>query len=54
MMYVIKRALQKSWPVVGFGAKPPGLDRGVVVSRLVVVGAWFGIARVLILLLGYT
>ena len=56
---VIKRALQKAGlPSV---LEPPGLDRGdgsrpdgITVFPLVGVGVWFGIARVLILLLGYT
>ena len=57
---VIKRALQKAGlPSV---LEPNGLDRGDgsrpdgLINSLPVlgVGVWFGIARVLILLLGYT
>ena len=56
---VFKRVLQKaSLPSV---LEPPGLDRGdgsrhdgIAVFPFSGVGVWFGIARVLILLLGYT
>ena len=55
---VIKRALQKAGLPSVF--EPPGLDRGdgshpdgITVFPLSGVGAWFGIARVLILSLGY-